>query len=260
MENPYSNNRLIRLSQADQVSMADEWFDLANADHFWMIWRFRVLKKLLERFTRLDASQRFLEIGCGHGQFMQQCDCYLPITADGCDLNLFALSKIKSAKGNVFLYNINDALPEMTGRYDGIFLLDVIEHISDDVGFLDAAKKHVKPGGLVIINVPALMPLFSAYDIAAGHHRRYSLSAMEGLLNHAGLTKLYVGYWGMFLLPIAFLRKIVLRFVPKSRVIQTGFDPGTRGMNRLFKIIMSTENYLFRNPPVGTSVVAIARC
>lgn len=259
MEKFLRGKDIIRLSQAEPVSMADEWFEIASVDHFWMTWRFKALERLIKRFGLLRNGQRFLEIGCGHGQFMLQSDSYLPVVTDGCDLNLYALEKIGDTKGDVYVYDITQQHPDMVGKYDGIFLLDVIEHIEDDVEFLSFAKKHCKPGAIVVINVPALMALHSRYDMVAGHKRRYTISDIENLFDDVGLETIYVGYWGMLLIPIAVVRKFVLRFVSPKKIIDTGFSPRSKWVNSLFKGLMSIELSLNGKIPLGTSVLAIAR-
>ena len=155
------------LSQPQQVSMADEWFQFATADHFWMQWRHRLLVRALKRAG--TPVSRALEIGCGHGVAREMLERDLDIAVDGCDLNRAALEMAKPGKGDLFVYNILDHEPSLLGRYDAVFLLDVIEHIADDTAFLLAAMRHLRPGGLVIVNVPANMLLFSDYDRAAGH-------------------------------------------------------------------------------------------
>jgi 2-polyprenyl-3-methyl-5-hydroxy-6-metoxy-1,4-benzoquinol methylase len=230
------------LSPAAKVSMADEWFDVATTTHFWMQWRFQVIKRSLGKQNLLTPGSRYLEIGCGHGQFLEQSDEQLGIVTDGCDLNLFALQKIGQVKGEVFVYDIALKEPSMLSKYQGVFLLDVIEHIDDDQSFLNLSADHLSKNGLVVINVPALQLLFSQYDVVAGHKRRYSKADLNALFEKCGIELLDIQYWGLLMLPIAFIRKFYLKFV-----------------NSFFKSLMNLELFLFKNPFVGTSLVAIGR-
>ncbi len=159
--------------------MADEWFEFARADHFWMQWRQHVL---LRELKRANASiQNALEIGCGHGVVREMVERDLNIPVDGCDLNQHALEMAKNGKGRLLVYNIFDRDPAMLHHYDLVLLLDVIEHIDDDVAFLKASLDHLRPGGLVAINVPAHMAFYGKYDEVAGHKRRYNTADIESL-------------------------------------------------------------------------------
>ncbi|WP_456460893.1 methyltransferase domain-containing protein [Reichenbachiella sp.] len=244
------------LSQPDQVSMADDWFDLANEDHFWMKWRFRYLKKFRDLLPK--EPNRMLEIGCGGGTVMKQFENDLNTVIDGCDLNEFALKKVKDISGKLSVYNIFDEHEQMVNNYEAILLLDVIEHIDDDKGFMEAALKHLKKDGLVIINVPALNSLFSKYDVAAGHVRRYNKKSLSKLLDALDLEIIDINYWGLFLLPIAYLRKLVLAFKSKN-VIEVGFEPPNAFINWAFKQMMKLETFLIPKNFTGTSLMAFAR-
>ncbi len=252
-------SNIIVLSSAEQVSMADEWFDIATADHFWMEWRFRVIEQNLIRESIMGSDKQFFEIGCGHGQFMKQGESRLKMAIDGCDLNVFALDKINSISGHAYMYNIFDKHPDMLNKYDGIFLLDVIEHIDDDAAFLRTALDHAKESGIVIINVPALSLLFSKYDTAAGHKRRYSKESLQALLLQVGIEPIRIQYWGLSLLPVVWVRKIYLKFVSAHEVIEKGFKPGNTLINKIFKLLMKIELRVFANPILGTSLIAIGR-
>lgn len=259
MEKSLKTKEIIHLSKSEPVSMADEWFEIATKDHFWMIWRFKVLEHWLKTMKLLKTGETYLEVGCGHGQFLLQSDRDLGIIVDGCDLNLFALEKIVNAKGKVFVYDIGEKNPNMINHYNGIFLLDVIEHIEDDKAFLSTALAHSKKGGIVVVNVPALHFLFSKYDIVAGHKRRYSKQELYTLFERCGIEPIHIGYWGFSLLGVAFLRKIYLHFVPNNKVIRTGFKPPAAWLNYIFTTLMKLELIISKSPLVGTSVFAIGR-
>jgi len=245
------------LSQPQAVSMADEWFDFATADHFWMQWRHRLILRALKRAG--GRVERALEIGCGHGvaRDMLERDCDFPV--DGCDLNRVALEMARPGKGKLFVYDIFDQNPSMLGRYDAVFLFDVIEHIEDDAAFVVAALKHLRPGGLLMINVPANMLLFSNYDVVAGHVRRYTKSGLAQLLRRCGLVEESCQPWGLLMMPLLLARKAVLSRSNNSATIRTGFVP-PNGASRLFlNAIKDIETALPFTMPFGTSILAWAR-
>jgi SAM-dependent methyltransferase len=244
-------------SQPQQVSMADEWFEFATADHFWMQWRHRLLVRALKHAG--TQIRRALEIGCGHGVAREMLERDLDITVDGCDLNLAALKMAKPGKGDLFVYDIFDQEPSLLGRYDAVLLLDVIEHIADDREFLIAALRHLRPGGVVIVNVPASMLLFSDYDKAAGHLRRYTPATLTELFGHCGIEDQAIEPWGMLMIPSLLARKVLLRGTKRAGAIRTGFVPPNAMWRLLLHGIKNIETSLPFSMPCGTSILAWGR-
>jgi len=245
------------LSPATAVEMADEWFELATADHFWMQWRHRVLLQQLKRVNR--PIRTALDIGCGHGVVRELVERDLDISIDGCDLNQRALQMARNGRGRLLVYNIFDRNAEMLRAYDLILLMDVIEHLEDDLEFLKVAVEHLKPGGLVAINVPAQMVFYGKYDEVAGHKRRYDTAEIESLFRAAGVKPLSIVYWGFSLLPLLFVRKLILRRVPGDRVIRTGFSQQNPITRRIFQAAKWVETNMPFAMPLGTSLLAIGK-
>jgi len=245
------------LSQPQTVSMAEEWFQLATAEHFWMQWRHRLLVRALKRAG--GRVQRALEIGCGHGvaRDMLERDCGFPV--DGCDLSRTALELARPGKGRLFLYDVFDQEPSMLEHYDVVFLLDVIEHIQDETSFLLAALRHLRPGGLLVVNVPAIRLLFSDYDRAAGHVRRYTPGGLRKLLDSCGVETQAVEPWGMLMTPLLFVRKALLCRAKRSEVIRTGFVPPNAASRLLLHGMKNVETALPFRMPFGTSILACGR-
>ena len=245
------------LSQPQAVSMADEWFEFANADHFWMQWRHRVLLRAIKRAG--TSLRRALEIGCGNGVARDMLEHDLGIPVDGCDLNRTALEMAKPGKGKLFIYNILDQEPSLLGRYDAVFLLDVLEHIDDDLAFLRAALRHLRAGGLVVVNVPASMLFFSDYDRVAGHLRRYTAAGLATLLRQSGTEGETIQRWGLSMVPLLLARKVMLRGAKTAGAIRAGFVPPNEISRLLLHGMKNIETVLPFSMPFGTSILAWAR-
>ncbi len=236
------------LSQPQAVSMADEWFQFATADHFWMQWRHHLIVRAVKRSGAV--LQRALEVGCGNGVARQMLERDLGIAIDGCDLNQPVLETAKPGRGRLFVYNIFDQEPSLLERYDAVFLLDVIEHIRDDSAFLTAALRHLRQGGLLVVNVPAGMLLFSDYDRVQGHVKRYTARSLVALFDQCGIETGGVQPWGLLMVPFLLARKALLR---------RGFMPPNAIARRLLHSMKNVETVLPFRMPFGTSILAWGR-
>jgi 2-polyprenyl-3-methyl-5-hydroxy-6-metoxy-1,4-benzoquinol methylase len=237
-----------------------EWYDAASEGHFWMEWRLQVILRQLARLD-LDRGAQLsgFDIGCGHGAFARQLQSATAWRIDGCDVNETAFAGRGHDNGRFFRYDIFEYRPGLKEKYDLVFLLDVIEHIEDPFRFLFAARFYLKRGGHIVINVPAIPSLFSRYDTLAGHLRRYTRPSLASELSGAGLEVETITYWGLPLVPLAALRKVVSSIVPAEAVIRRGFVPPGAAADRLLRLAMSGELAVAKDVPWGTSLVAIAR-
>jgi 2-polyprenyl-3-methyl-5-hydroxy-6-metoxy-1,4-benzoquinol methylase len=243
------------LSSVEEVSMHDSWFDIASADHFWLQWRLEIIKRFAEYLPA--KTGKILEIGCGNGVVLNQFED-LGFQIDGCDLNEHALKMVKDFKGRLMVYNIYDRNPDLLEKYDCVFLLDVIEHIEDHQSFLEIALDYVKPGGALIVNVPAGAYLYGPYDKEVGHVRRYSEKELINLFTKAGLVNNSARYWAMSLVPFAIARKI-LHFFNNKNIIESGMKPPGNLAHSFLKKIKNSELKLIENPLFGASIMVAGR-
>jgi SAM-dependent methyltransferase len=85
--------------------------------------------------------------------------------------------------------------PELTGQFDTVFALNVVEHIEDHLQALKNAKLLLKKGGNVVILVPAFQSLFNGFDRQLGHYRRYTESSLKNLLEAADFDVVHTRYF-----------------------------------------------------------------
>lgn len=242
------------LSSPAPVSMAQQWFDIASIDHFWVRRRFAVLQKLAG--GRISAARELGEIGCGHGLLQRQVEDDYGKEVWGFDLNEEALKQNVSRRSKVCCYDVYQRNSTLCGKFEVLFLFDVLEHISQESAFLEALLFHLAPAGSLIINVPAGQWAFSAYDKAAGHVRRYSMETLGKVLAANGFALREWSYWGWPLLPALFLRKFwLMGRRDQSEIISAGFDAGSSAMNWMMGLLSRPE----RIPQkfVGTSLMAV---
>jgi SAM-dependent methyltransferase len=249
------------LSAAEEIAFPDQWYEIMDEDHFWMKWRTRAfLTQCRALSISTETPYSMLEIGCGHGILRQMLEAATKWNVDGMDLNAGALFHSAPGRGRTALYNIHDRAPALAARYDAIILFDVIEHIEDPASFMSSALYHLKPGGHVFINVPALQSLYSKFDVAVGHCRRYNKGTLEAELAKAGVRKVDDRYWGLTMLPLLALRKLWLSLRSErpgtaTTVVQRGVLPPGKLADAVLTTMMQVETSTIANPPLGTSLL-----
>jgi SAM-dependent methyltransferase len=249
-------DEVIYLSHPAPVHMADEWFKIASGAHFWIRRRFDVLRKLAKNIP--IRGQKMGEIGCGYGLVQKQVEEHYGIKVDGFDLNADALRDSVARNHSRFCYDVFECNPRLAAQYDLLALFDVLEHIEQEKPFLEAVLYHLKPGGHLLINVPALMTFYSAYDKVVGHQRRYSMPSLHAACTEVGLKRVVVTYWGLPLVPFLWLRNLrVSRQKDPQRVIQVGYKPPNQLANQFLNAWCRLE--LVPQRLLGTSLMAIYR-
>jgi SAM-dependent methyltransferase len=244
---------------APQVGFPGEWYDLNTADHFWFRWRIEAaLRQYRDRGLALDAPLRVIDVGGGRGVVRDQLEARTSWVVDLVELNQAALRAAAPGRGRHLYYDVLDQRADLLATYDAAVLFDVIEHVEPTGPLLRAVARHLKPGGLLLVNVPALPSLFSAFDVASGHHRRYGRASLLAELPPDDWELVDVRFWGVSLIPLLALRKLMLR-APDDETIRRGFGPPGPLVGRLMGALAAVEGALLSRPPVGASLLLVAR-
>jgi SAM-dependent methyltransferase len=243
------------LSQPVPVSMANSWFDVSSLSHFWIKRRCEVLRTAMSRAP--EPTGPVGEIGCGHGLLQLQLEELLGAPVDGFDLNKEALEKNKVKRGNLYCYDIHQRDVSLKHKYGGIFLFDVLEHIMDEDKFIESVLFHLSPAGIVYMNVPAFQFLFSTYDVADGHFRRYDATMLQAIASRNQLEIIHWTYWGLPLVPLLLMRKVLLAGKTDGNAVRTGFHCPHRFINALLAGLSKCER--LPQTIIGTSLMAVLR-
>jgi SAM-dependent methyltransferase len=223
--------------------------------HWWYRARRDILADLITRKIRLRADARILEIGCGTGHNLEMLQRFG--RADGIEIDAAARDLAEQRLGRP----IGTApLPQLTGVEDGAYdlvaLLDVLEHVEEDQAALASIARKLKPGGRILITVPAHPWMWSAHDEVNHHKRRYTRKTLRGAIGAAGLQVEMLSWFNSLLFPLAAAARLAGR-VTGNKDSDDKLPP--RPLNSLFETIFGWERYaLGRMPlPPGVSLVAI---
>lgn len=193
-----------------------------------------------------------LEVGAGIGDYAAEWLATAPrVTATESDEHRLKLLHMRFAdEPRVTVRPL--ALPtEEEGSHSAVVAFNVLEHIPDDVAALRSAARLLRPGGAVVLIVPAFPSAMSRFDRAVGHVRRYRRATLTEALNRAGLAVEQVRYVNPIGLLNWYVCCVALRWFPSNGRLLRVYDrlviPVARAVERRWR------------PPFGQSLFAIAR-
>lgn len=235
--------------------------NLAKAKkHFWYLYRNKIIRDLIGQFNK--ETPYILDLGAGSGNV----SAYLlekGFKVVASDLYQSGVEIMKGSGINAFQYDLlNNSPPpeENLNAYDIVILGDVIEHLDDPIQALKNASKFLGKGGGVLVAAPALMSLWSQYDIFCGHKRRYSRKLLTEHLQAAGYNPSKVRYFMFFPgLILLVTRKIINRTHRDIKEFSNDLEINPI-INSIMNILITLEYWLQKliYVPFGSSIYGIA--
>ncbi len=204
-----------------------------------------------------------IDLGCGAGYTTKVFESGWRMV--GADVSEDALTLSKS-RGLTRLCRIdmtNFSLPFKTGSADLVLALDVVEHVEDDLHALDECHRILKPGGVLVITVPAFMALWSPWDETLGHKRRYTAPELIQGLRRAGFSIRKSGYIFFFVFPAAVLVRSIKRLLQRDAAnYSSDFIPLPPFVNAVLLKVGRMEKWMTTKLnlrfPFGLSVISVA--
>jgi SAM-dependent methyltransferase len=137
-----------------------------------------------------------LELGCGQGAMGSRLATMATYTAVEPDDDSFEAAHARiTPRGGTVIHGDHNKAPSGTG-FDLVCAFEVLEHIADDAAALDEWLPLVRPGGQLLLSVPADPSRFSRWDDLVGHYRRYTADELRERLADAGATDIQTVHYG----------------------------------------------------------------
>ena len=219
------------------------------------MWWYRALhRRLIDALTEVRGE--VLDAGCGTGGLLAN------LRAERPDLHLVGLEWADTAarraavkSGMPIARGSANALPFADGTFNAAIVADVLCHRAvEPEAALTELQRVVRPGGRLIVNMPAYTWLLSAHDYQVHNARRHTASQLSALLHQAGFRQIQARYWNGLLLPLIVVqRKVLARGRTASDV--AAFPPW---LDATLHAMTEFERHLRFRLPVGSSVLAIA--
>jgi len=241
---------------AKQYGNLEQW-------HWWFRGRRRIIESILYHELGTQAvSRRILSVGCGPAEGLKWL---IPFAGQsgkvfGLDIEPLHANGLEATSG--FVVGSLGEAPLKDGSFDVVLALDVLEHMDDDHNSLLEGARLVRPGGLLLITVPALPSLWGGQDVVSEHRRRYTRRSLKQLFNGAGISGYRINYFNTFLFPLAAGVRLSRRALGKGNRPRSDFDDNQPGLvNEVLASLFGAESWLVNRAsfPLGVSLVATYR-
>jgi SAM-dependent methyltransferase len=224
--------------------------------HWWYRARRQVVAELIRRKVPLPDGGKGLEIGCGTGHNLAMLGEFAAM--DALEVDPVARGLAEKRLGHEVL---SAPLPALEGvpddAYDMVAALDVIEHIADDKAALEGIARVLKPGGKLVMTVPAHQWMWSAHDVVNHHQRRYSKRDFKTLVDRSPLKLEAIGYLNSLLFPVAMAQRLASKLSGKE---DANLSPPAGPINQALERVFALERRVIGRVPLppGLSLFAVA--
>ena len=238
----------------------EEYHKMAGVED--AMWYYRALHRHVIRSlaSRLPATgARVLDAGCGTGGLLRRLHEARPLwSLTGLDLSPLACELARERTGGEVVQGSIAALPFPAGTFDAVVSCDVACQVTDPVLALREFNRGLKPGGVLVLTMPAYQWMYSYHDRAVGNLRRYRRGEVNALVRAAGLGVAHSTYWNTLPFPLAVLRRKMLPppAAPASDVrrFPAPLEAGFNGLMALEHAWLGRGGRL----PFGNSVLTVA--
>ncbi|MGI8557358.1 MAG: class I SAM-dependent methyltransferase [Solirubrobacteraceae bacterium] len=227
--------------------------------HWWYRGRRRVIHEALGAL-RLPADIAILDAGCGSGRNMLELKRYGDVV--GLELADASVARARARGVGEVVQGTLDAIPFPDDKFDLAVSLDVLEHLDDDRRALRELRRTVKPGGTLLVTVPAYPWLWSEHDVVNHHHRRYTRRTLEAAAHEAGWQTFSTTHFNGVLLPAAALHRGLARLRNGNGRAISDLERTPGRLNTLLERPLKLEARAIargRRIPAGLSLLAVFR-
>ncbi|MCC2545879.1 class I SAM-dependent methyltransferase [Hymenobacter sp. BT175] len=239
----------------------EQTYHQLEEQHWWFAARRSAVFDLVGEL-RVPSDAAILEIGCSGGPLLLALRKAGYHNLTGIDLSEKGIA-LAQARGFSNVSVMDGARLEFADNsFDLVIASDVLEHIEDDAQALREWQRVLRPGGRLIVFVPAFPFLWSRHDEVNYHFRRYTGTDLRKVLTTARLQVERLSYWNFTL----FFPTSVVRMLQRKTQATIGNSNGDllklpTVLNKSLRALIGLENLLLRriNLPVGVSTFAIAR-
>lgn len=226
------------------------------------MWYYRALHRHVARSlvaSGLPPDAAILDAGCGTGGLLRHLHAAQPAwKLSGVDLSPLACRLAHERTTATISEGSVTRLPLANESYSAITSCDVLCQVEQPGAALHEFSRCLRPGGIVVLTMPAYQWMYSYHDREVGNLRRYTGDEVAALFRTAGLQPIYRSYWNTLPFPLAVLRRKI--FSPAGPASDVRLYPAP--LEAMFNAMMSIEHTWLRaggRLPFGSTVLVVAR-
>lgn len=231
-----------------------------ESTYWWHVGRLSILERQLRAICKGKQEVSILNVGSGTGGTLPILEKMGKV--HNIDTSKEALKFLK-ARGYEGTLIKGHPLPFKDGTFDVVAALDVLEHIEDDGEALKEWIRVLKPGGSLLLTVPAYQWLWSQHDVINNHYRRYIKHELKSKMKVAGFKVNKASYAFVFSFPLVAGARVKAKLSPKKEEVNeySSFVPVPTAVNKLFVKLLQTEALFQRimSFPFGTSLLFVCK-
>lgn len=233
-----------------------ELYDLEKS-YWWHVGRLTIIAERLKEVGGKKTA-KILNVGSGTGGTIDTLEKFGSV--HNVDTSKQAISFLKKHGFKSQLIDGGE-LPFKAGSFDILTALDVLEHIESDTEVLKDWLRVLKPGGTMVLTVPAYQWLWSQHDVINNHYRRYTRKELKQKIQVAGFEVKKSSYAIVFSFPLVVGSRFVSKLSGKNPQEYSSFVQLPKPVNSLFINLLKIEAKLGRlvSYPFGTSVLVVAQ-
>lgn len=240
---------------AEQYGSLEQW-------HWWFRGRQQILEAVLRSELEGCSAPSIASLGCGPAEGLTWLVSLAGPHGRVVGLDADPLHACRLRPELEYVVGKLEAAPLASGAFSVVLALDVLEHLNDDVAGLCEAARLLKPGGLLLVTVPALPSLWGGQDVISHHRRRYTKRTLRSVFTRAQLPRPCVTYFNVLLFPPIAVVRWARSALGLARHPRSDFDDNHPGLiNEVLTAVFALERHLvLRVPmPVGVSLLASVR-
>jgi SAM-dependent methyltransferase len=238
-----------------------EYENLARieVDHWYYSGKRELVRFWLTATGAVDPDRTLLDCGAGTGQFAQEMEqlCRILVLDDHVESLDYLRRRFRPEQ---VLTLMGNRIPLPDASVDALTALDVLEHVPDDAGVMADFRRVLKSNGVVVITVPASMALWSDWDVALHHCRRYDRRSLLSLFPPSSWVIEHVNYTNVLAYPAVWVLRRWRQWFPskvgRARVEDAIPSPGMNKLLRWLFVGLGKSKIPF---PFGVSLILVAR-